>query len=74
MTALFRWRIALIVAIIFVACLLISGATKDTKGFEGAVSWVTFTGMWSTLPVFLIIIIGTAIRTLRRPAGRRVSP
>lgn len=72
MTAVFRWRIALIVAIAFVACLLISGATKDSKGLEGAVSWVTFTGMWLALPIFLIIVIGTAIRALHRPAERRI--
>lgn len=72
MTAVFRWRVALVVAIVFVGCLLISGATKDTKGFEGAVSWVTFTGMWLAIPVFLFVIVGTAIRNLRRPADRRV--
>jgi uncharacterized membrane protein YhdT len=72
MTAIFRWRVALVVAIAFVACLLISRATKDTKGLEGAVSWVTFTGMWLAIPVLIIIIIGTTIRTLRRTTERRV--
>jgi uncharacterized membrane protein len=72
MTAVFKWRVALVVAIGFVGCLLISGATKDTKGFEGAVSWVTFTGMWLAVPVFLIIVIGAAIRTLRQTTERRV--
>lgn len=66
MSTLFRWRTALTVAIVFVACLLISHATKDTKGLEGAVSWIAFTGMWLAIPIFLIIIIGTAVRIQRR--------
>ncbi len=66
MTILFRWRTAIIAAVAFVACLLISHQTKDTTGVEGALSWLTFIGMWIAIAIFAVAIAGATIQGARR--------
>jgi hypothetical protein len=58
----FRPRTLLVLAVLSLLCLAISGPTKDTSGLEGAVSWITFVGLWVGLVGLVVVAAGLLAR------------